>query len=126
MPPAIKRLSSAPARPELHPQPERQRARTLPRRAALCAALCLLCLLAPAPARAQDTVTGAFEGTVSDSRTGARIPGALAEIVNQATGVSPRRRCDAQGRFYQGLLPPGVYTIRVSAAASQPQEQEQR
>ena len=91
--------------------------------------LCSLTLLLAAcalAARAQDTVTGAFEGTVSHGRTGARIPGALVEIINQASGVTLRRRTDAQGRFYQGLLPPGVYTIRVTAAGFVVQEKEQR
>ncbi|HYY41399.1 MAG TPA: carboxypeptidase-like regulatory domain-containing protein, partial [Pyrinomonadaceae bacterium] len=91
--------------------------------------LCLYLLLLAAcasTARAQDTVTGAFEGTVSHSETGARVPGALVEIVNQATGLTLRRRTDAQGRFYQGLLPPGVYTIRVTAQGFVIQEKEQR
>src|SRR2546423_12067186 len=93
-------------------------------------ALCLLLLLllaAFAPtAHMQDPVTGAFEGTVTDATTQARLPGALVEIANQASGVILRRRTDEQGRFYQGLLPPGVYTISVTAAGYVTQAKEQR
>ena len=80
------------------------------------AAIVLLFLALGFSANAQDTVTGAFEGTVTDGRTQTRVVGAFVEITNQATGIVIRRRTDAQGRFYQGLLPPGVYTIRVSAS----------
>src|ERR1041384_1348136 len=86
----------------------------------------LLCMALELSARAQDTVTGAFEGTVTNSQTQARITGALVEVTNQATGIVIRRRTDAQGRFYQGLLPPGVYTIRVSTSGFIAQEKEQR
>lgn len=75
--------------------------------------------------KAQDTVTGAFEGTVK-SRTGELIAGASIQFINQLTGVPIAKRSDSQGRFYQGLLPPGTYTIRVSAQNFQPQEIELR
>ena len=45
-------------------------------------------LLAAQSVTAQDTVTGAFEGIVSDSQTGAALKGALVEITNQQTGVA--------------------------------------
>lgn len=66
-------------------------------------------------ASAQDTVTGAFEGNVSDPQKNP-IRGASVQITNQATGVPVGTRSDDQGRFYVPFLPPGVYTIRVSAA----------
>lgn len=75
--------------------------------------------------RAQDTVTGAFEGTVK-SRTGEPIAGAAVQFVNQLTGVPIAKRSDSQGRFYQGLLPPGTYTIKVSAQNFQTREIELR
>ena len=68
---------------------------------------------------AQDTVTGAFDGTVR-GRSGEPIPGASIQFINQLTGVPIAKRSDSQGRFYQGLLPPGMYTIRVSAPNFQP------
>lgn len=77
-------------------------------------------------ANAQDTVTGAFEGTVTNSQTGAPIPGAAVQFINQLSEVPIAKRSDAQGRFYQGLLPPGTYTIRVSAPGFKTREVEQR
>ncbi|MDQ1524482.1 MAG: hypothetical protein QOE47_2406, partial [Pyrinomonadaceae bacterium] len=53
---------------------------------------------------AQDTVTGAFEGTVTNSQTGAIIPGAAVQIINQQTNQSIPKTSDARGRFYAGLL----------------------
>ncbi len=86
-----------------------------------------VCLFASVRAgRTQDTVTGAFEGTVTNSQTGDAIAGASALIINQQTGLTQTRLTDARGRFYQGLLPPGLYTIRVSAAGYQTQEVQQR
>ncbi|HEV2799105.1 MAG TPA: carboxypeptidase regulatory-like domain-containing protein [Pyrinomonadaceae bacterium] len=77
-------------------------------------------------ASAQDTVTGAFEGTVSNSQTGAVIPGAAVQIINQQTGQVIPKTSDARGRFYQGLLSPGIYTIRVSATGYVTREVRQR
>lgn len=78
------------------------------------------------PARAQDTVTGAFEGNVTNSLTGDPIEGAVAEIINIESGISVIKRSDARGRFYQGLLPPGVYRIKVSMPNFQTREIRQR
>jgi hypothetical protein len=75
---------------------------------------------------AQDTVTGAFEGTVTNSVTGAIISGAAIEIINQQTGLSIPKTSDSRGRFYQGLLSPGIYLIRVSANGFQTREVRQR
>src|SRR5436305_14342461 len=81
---------------------------------------------APHAASAQDTVTGAFEGTVTDSRTGAPIARARIEFINQQTGVTLTKLSDSQGRFYQGLLPPGTYTIRANAQGYEQGETVQR
>ncbi|MGI9106494.1 MAG: carboxypeptidase regulatory-like domain-containing protein [Pyrinomonadaceae bacterium] len=78
------------------------------------------------PARAQDTLTGAFEGTVTNTNTGAVVAGATALIINQQTGQVIGKTSDARGRFYQGLLAPGLYTIRVSAPGFQTREVVQR
>jgi hypothetical protein len=77
-------------------------------------------------ANAQDTVTGAFEGIVSDSRTGAPIKGATVAIVNDQTGISFNLRTDYRGRFFQGLLLPGIYTISVSMPGYQTRAIRQR
>ena len=76
--------------------------------------------------QAQDTVTGAFEGTISDSQTGGALKGALVEIINQQTGVAISLHTDYRGRFYQGLLIPGIYRIRVSTTGYQTREVVQR
>lgn len=88
--------------------------------------LAALVLCAATGARAQDTVTGAFEGTVTNSRTGAPIAGAAVQFINQLSEVPVAKRTDSQGRFYQGLLPPGTYTIRVNAPGFKSREVEQR
>ena len=80
----------------------------------------------PSPTHAQDTVTGAFEGTVSSSQTGETVAGASVQIINQQTGLIIQKRSDARGRFYQGLLTPGLYIIRVSATGFQTREVVQR
>ena len=71
---------------------------------------------------AQDTVTGAFEGTVSNSKTGATIKDADVQIINQQTGLTISLRTDSAGRFYEGQLAPGMYRIRVSVAGFEPRE----
>jgi len=76
--------------------------------------------------RAQDTVTGAFEGKISDSQNGTALKGALVEITNQQTGVVFSLRTDYRGEFFQGLLTPGIYRIRVSFAGYQTREVIQR
>ncbi len=75
---------------------------------------------------AQDTVTGAFEGTVTSSQTGQPVSGATSLIINQQTGLVITKITDSRGRFYQGLLNPGVYTIRVSAQGFETREVVQR
>jgi len=86
---------------------------------------CLLFLMLfalPIEVFAQDTVTGAFEGIISDSQTGAALKGAHVEITNQQTGLTITLEADFRGRFYQGLLTPGIYRIRVSAPNYEPRE----
>ncbi len=86
-----------------------------------------ICLLAATTeVRAQDTVTGAFEGIVSDSQTGVALKGAAVEIINEQTGLSHSLSTDFRGRFYQGLLIPGVYRVRVSMPGYQSREVLQR
>ncbi len=87
---------------------------------------CVLLLVMSVGINAQDTVTGAFEGRVISSQGGTPIPGASVQFINQLTGVPIAKRSDSEGRFYQGLLPPGTYTIRVSAANFKPREIELR
>jgi len=75
---------------------------------------------------AQDTVTGAFEGTVTNSITGAIVAGAAVQIINQQTNQAIPKTSDTRGRFYAGLLAPGIYIIRVSAPGFLTKEVRQR
>ena len=85
----------------------------------------LLVHVFPVTVRAQDTVTGAFEGIVTDSQTGVRLRGAIVEIINQQTGITYSLRTDYRGQFFQARLLPGIYTIRVSLAGYQTRETAQ-
>ncbi len=87
----------------------------------LLAALLLPWLVAPT-ARAQDTVTGAFEGVVRDKVTDRGIRGAVVEIINEASGVSVLVTTDLKGYFYRALLNPGTYTLLVSSHGYQSAE----
>jgi hypothetical protein len=69
---------------------------------------------------AQDTVTGAFQGDVSNNLTGDRIAGAVVEIKNEQTGVTYNLLTDSKGRFYQGLLAPGTYLIKITITGYKP------
>src|ERR1700746_1834662 len=77
------------------------------------------------PAHGPDTLTGAFEGIISDSQTGAAIEGASIQIINKQTGLIIEKTTDSRGRFYQGLLAPGLYTIRVAMKGYQAREVDQ-
>src|SRR5688572_13736668 len=89
-----------------------------------CAVLSLI--FSASIARAQDTVTGAFEGIVSDSQTGVALKGARVEIINQQTGLTFSLQTDYRGGFFQGLLLPGIYVVRVSMPGYQTKEVFQR
>ncbi|MGH9943674.1 MAG: carboxypeptidase regulatory-like domain-containing protein, partial [Pyrinomonadaceae bacterium] len=108
--------------------PPRRQIAPLPSLLVLCplSAVVACLLLAPPPTPAQDTVTGAFLGTVTNTLTGDPVAGAEVAIVNEATGLSIPKTTDSEGRFYQGLLNPGVYRIRVSAPGFQTREVLQR
>ena len=71
-------------------------------------------LLFISSATAQDTVTGAFQGDVSNNQTGDPVAGAAVQITNEQTGVVYNLTTDSKGRFYQGLLSPGFYQIRLT------------
>lgn len=73
-----------------------------------------VCLLPVNSVRAQNYVTGAFEGTVTDSVTNAPVADATVQIINKATGAPAATRTNSRGWFSHGLLAPGDYVIRVS------------
>lgn len=74
--------------------------------------VCLLaCCLACVGTRAQDT--GAIEGVVSDS-SGAVLPGAEVSLTG-AGGFSRTVTTNTQGKYILQGLPPGVYSLSISA-----------
>src|SRR5437660_3075278 len=88
--------------------------------------LAALTLCAGSWVQAQDTLTGAFEGNVTNSQTGAPLKGAAVEIINQQTGLVIKLQTDYRGRFYQGLLAPGNYVVRASYSGYQTREVPER
>jgi hypothetical protein len=93
----------------------------------LSVALCLLMAFAPfAPISAQDPVTGAFQGQVTDIKTRSPIANASVRFINQVTKIPLVKRTGSDGQFYVGLMQPGWYTIEVSASGYKPLAFEQR
>ncbi|MGD0955824.1 MAG: carboxypeptidase-like regulatory domain-containing protein [Candidatus Acidiferrales bacterium] len=82
-----------------------------------CALLvCLLALfICVSPAPAQSASTGALTGTVTDP-SGAVISGATVTATNLATGQSRDTTTDASGSYKFSLLPPGNYSVKLSAS----------
>ncbi|HQZ95647.1 MAG TPA: carboxypeptidase-like regulatory domain-containing protein [Pyrinomonadaceae bacterium] len=78
------------------------------------AGILLLILLTVVSIGAQDTVTGGFQGDVSDNRTGNPIAGAVVTIRSDQTGATYNLTTDSKGVFFQGLLAPGSYQIRIA------------
>ncbi len=72
-----------------------------------------LYILSAALALAQSP-TGALAGVVADS-TGAVIPHAKVIVTNTATSIAKTLETDSAGRFQVPLLPPGIYSVQVSA-----------
>jgi hypothetical protein len=79
-----------------------------------------LALLAPS-ARAQDDLTGAIEGIVTNEQRNP-IKGAVIEIRNQDDQRPIKVKSDLKGKFYYGRLKPGSYIVHVYALNYQPQD----
>ncbi len=77
---------------------------------ALFAALALAC---PLTALSQ-TATGGIRGEVADP-TGAVIPGALVVVRNSSAKLVGKTTCDATGAYAIHGLPPGAYSVWVTA-----------
>lgn len=71
-----------------------------------------------AQSRAQQVLYGAIAGTITD-QSGAAVPGAAVGITNDTTGLSRKASTDADGGYTIISLPPGTYTLNVSAAGFQ-------
>jgi hypothetical protein len=91
------------------------------RRFLLCSVVLLLVVLFGLHAphlHAQLTGASAISGTVTDP-TGAVIPNATVTATNIATGVKTVRTSGASGNYLISPVPPGDYTISVSAPGFQ-------
>lgn len=75
-------------------------------------------LVLVSPAAFAQSTTSALIGSVTDS-TGAFVAGATVTVINAATGVSSSVTDDSQGTYRVSQLPPGTYSIKVSAAGFQ-------
>src|SRR5260370_39916004 len=67
------------------------------------------------PVFAQTSGTGAITGTITDS-TGAVIPGASIEATNTGNGQQRTVTTGADGTYSIGLLPPGIYSLKITAS----------
>lgn len=70
-------------------------------------------LLVPAVLLAQNTVTGAVAGTVTDP-TGAVVANATVTLKNDGTGETLNTAANASGAYMFPLLKPGSYSLSVS------------
>ena len=68
------------------------------------------------------TNTGILDGRVNDA-SGAAVGAANVVIENQDTGIRQELTSTGEGRFYQGLLLPGVYRVIVDKAGFQKYQQ---
>src|SRR5437016_13331681 len=75
----------------------------------------ILFLVTVPKGNAQTATTGSVEGLVVNGETGAPLAGVLVTVINRESGVARSRFTDAKGRFYEGLLGPGLYTLIFSA-----------
>jgi outer membrane receptor protein involved in Fe transport len=78
------------------------------------AAVFLLACVLPAGLRAQNISTAQLNGTVHDP-SGAVVSGAVVTIADISKGISRSTTSDAQGNYQMVLLPPGTYTVTVTA-----------
>ena len=86
-----------------------------PQRFLLALGLLFAVLLLPGSLQAQNAVTGALTGVVTDS-TGAIVSGANVKIVDTATNATINVKTNSAGRYSAPLLKPSKY--QVSATAS--------
>ncbi|HEX8149969.1 MAG TPA: TonB-dependent receptor [Pyrinomonadaceae bacterium] len=91
--------------------------------ALLCVALTPACAAwaVTSPAAARPPLTSSLSGTVVDENE-AIVPGARVTVSNHATGLQRQVLTDGEGYFVFTMLPPGVYTTRVTQQGFAPVE----
>src|SRR5580700_10860856 len=90
---------------------------TFTSRLGFCAAFVLLISLFAAITFAQ-TITATISGTVKDS-SGAVLPNAQIQVLNQDTGIARTLQTDAAGHYAALLLPLGNYQVTATAQGFQ-------
>jgi Carboxypeptidase regulatory-like domain/TonB-dependent Receptor Plug Domain/TonB dependent receptor len=80
---------------------------------AIASALCIASLVTPL-CYAQTAATGAINGTITDP-SHAVVTGASIKVTSLATGETRTAATGANGSYTVPLLPPGLYTVAVSA-----------
>ena len=89
------------------------------RRKLACAVVLLLMTTAVAPMLSQSIATGDIAGVVTDP-SGAVIPNATVTLKSDESGTTQIRLTNANGLYRFALLPPGGYTLTVTASKYQP------
>lgn len=84
----------------------------------LCAVVALVVALSAASLRAQTAGDGTLQGTVTDS-SGAVIAGATIAATNASTGAQTLRTSSSAGFYSIAPLPPGNYSLKVTASGFQ-------
>ncbi len=83
-------------------------------------ALVIICLgISAIPAIAQSITSGGIAGTITDP-SGAVVPNAKVTVTNDATRQTRTATTSSQGSYRFAFLPPGGYTVSVSATGFQP------
>lgn len=76
--------------------------------------LMLSCFWLQAISFAQTQTTGAIQGIVYESGGRAVIERAVITVTNEESGLVRTTLTNAQGNYFIGLLPPGIYTISAT------------
>src|SRR5579863_1274061 len=79
----------------------------------LCVLLAVVALLSPSVLLAQNIVTGAVSGTVTDP-SGAVVPNAKVVLKSKSTGETQASTTGSSGLYTFPLLKPGSYTVNIS------------
>src|SRR5436305_15216891 len=88
--------------------------KTIPYVTRLLALVTLLTFISISTFAQSQATTGNIEGRVLDPN-GAAVPNATVTAKNQATGFERTSTTDGEGNYRIILLPPGGYTVSVSA-----------
>jgi hypothetical protein len=86
--------------------------------------LVVLLVLAAPVVMAQRLTAADIVGTVKDG-SGAVLPGVTITARSLATNQARTAVTDAQGKYFIGALPPGLYSIKAELAGFAPQERKQ-